>query len=653
LTRWRVALCSCDETLPVDPQPLREALGLDALPERFARLPHEQRQRFVDWLKDERPDRLVVGCCASADLVREAAGAAGLPPTAVDVLNLRERCFWAHPDQAAANAKAARLLRATMHTVPTAPPAEIPVRVGPIVLVAGASPAAVALARRLGAVAQPVLVLDERSSAFDDAALPWRVYRGRVVKVEGALGAFQVTAEHRPRLVPRVTREVIAAPQVVMIGGEAAADGRPARTGHYRVGELSPADVDALAARILDHIGDFHKPTYVRYDASTCAGGAAGHQTCGRCVTACPYEVVARDPANPARITVDHAACEGCGACVAVCPTSSLTFTEPPTALLDARLRALLAPVPGVASEPLVVAYHCPEQGAAAFDEAGRARRSYPSTVLPVAMACLRHVSDADMLSAFRYGAAGVALVGCDACPHGERQALLDRVAVARTVLEAFGLGGRIQLIAGAPVEATAALERFTAGLGPSPVQWTGDGVVPVRAREAIAEAVRALLAATGREPGRTTVGPAAPFAVPEVRVGGCTMCRACVNVCPPHAFRFDEARQTLQLRTIACVNCGLCASTCPESVIALHPDVALDRRGLEYATVLQDDTLACTKCGAAFGTRRAIEVIEAKLSGMASLLDTFAGKRRDLLRMCPNCRAVAAVAAMQEGWEP
>jgi hypothetical protein len=37
----------------------------------------------------------------------------------------------------------------------------------------------------------------------------------------------------------------------------------------------------------------------------------------------------------------------------------------------------------------------------------------------------------------------------------------------------------------------------------------------------------------------------------------------------------------------------------------------------------------------------------------MASLLDTFAGKRRDLLRMCPNCRAVAAVAAMQEGWEP
>jgi formate hydrogenlyase subunit 6/NADH:ubiquinone oxidoreductase subunit I len=130
-------------------------------------------------------------------------------------------------------------------------------------------------------------------------------------------------------------------------------------------------------------------------------------------------------------------------------------------------------------------------------------------------------------------------------------------------------------------------------------------------------------------------------------------MCRACVNVCPTHAFRFDEADQTLKLRTIACVNCGLCARTCPESVITLHPELALDRPALAYASVLQDDTLACTKCGAPFGTRRAIEVIEAKLFGMASLLDTFAGNRRQLLRMCPNCRAVAAVAAMQQGWEP
>jgi ferredoxin len=474
----------------------------------------------------------------------------------------------------------------------------------------------------------------------------------RVVKVDGALGAFRVTVEHQ-RPVGR--REVITAGQVVVIEADDGVPGRrPARTGYHRVAEPSAAELDRLSLRIVDLIGDFEKPAYVRYDPLTCAGGASGHQACGRCVSACPYDAVSRKPDEPLRVAVDHAACEGCGACVAVCPTSSLTFTEPPTALLDVRLRALLAPVAGAPSAPLIVAYHCPEDGAAAFADAGQARRPYPPGVLPVPMACLRHVSEADILSAFRYGAAGVGLIGCEACPHGERQALHDRLTLVRTVLDAFGLGGdRVHVVTGPPMEAMAALERFTAALSPSPVRWEGDGVPPARGRDAIADAFRTLIETTGREPGRVAVAADAPFAVPEVRVSGCTMCRACVNVCPSHAFRFDEAGQALELKTVACVNCGLCARACPESVITLRGEVALDRAALDYATVVRDDTLACTKCGAAFGSRRAIEVIESKLFGMASLLDTFAGSRRNLLRMCPNCRAVAAVAAMQQGWEP
>ncbi len=634
--RWFFALCSCDATLPIDPEAMQRALGLDAVPECFERLPSEQLPGFTDWLGRERPDRVVVGCCAPAELVRDAASTAGVPPTAVDVINLREECFWVHPDRATANAKAARLLRAAMRAVSTVPPASgIPVTVGPTVLIASHSPTGAALARRLETAAQPQLT------------------SGRVVKVDGVLGAFRVTVEGEQRLGPRT--ETLTASQVVVIGnGGGSAGGGPTRTGHHQVAEPSAAELDALSLRILDLIGDFQKPAYVRYDPLTCAGGASGHQACGRCVTACPYDAVVRKPDEPLRVAVDHAACEGCGSCVAVCPTSSLTFTDPPTALLDARLRALLAPLAGAPPAPLVVAYYCPEGGAAAFADAGRARRAYPATVLPVPMACLRQVSEADVLSALRYGAAGVGLIGCQTCPHGERQALLDRVALARTVLDAFGLGGdRLHVITDEPVAAIAALERFAAALPPSPVHWAGDGVIPARGRDAIADAIRSLIAITGRQPGPTAVPADAPFAVPDVRVSGCTMCRACVNVCPTHAFRFDETQQTLELKTIACVNCGLCARACPESVITLRPQMPLDLAALDYATVARDDTLACTKCGVAFGSRRAIEVIESKLFGMQSLLDTFAGNRRGLLRMCPSCRAVAAVAAMQEGWEP
>jgi ferredoxin len=160
-------------------------------------------------------------------------------------------------------------------------------------------------------------------------------------------------------------------------------------------------------------------------------------------------------------------------------------------------------------------------------------------------------------------------------------------------------------------------------------------------------------MAATGREPGRLPVPPSAPYAFPDVRAEGCTLCRTCVNVCPTHAFRFDEARQALELRQVACVNCGLCAGACPEGVIALRSELFLDRSALEWVTVVEDEPVRCVRCGAPFGTRRALEAVEARVLGLGSLAETFAGARRHLLRMCPTCRGAAAVLAMQEGWEP
>jgi hypothetical protein len=68
---------------------------------------------------------------------------------------------------------------------------------------------------------------------------------------------------------------------------------------------------------------------------------------------------------------------------------------------------------------------------------------------------------------------------------------------------------------------------------------------------------------------------------------------------------------------------------------------------------VARDEPVACLKCGKPFANRRALAAVEAKLAAIAAVADTFAGRRRDLLRMCPNCRAVAAVLEMQEGWEP
>jgi ferredoxin len=702
---WDVALCGCNGTLAWDPKTIQRALGLDAAPLLYQRLWRDEIHRFMDGLSRGATDRLLVACCGPAALFREAAGAAGVDPSRVEVLNAREPCFLVHGDRRAANAKAARLLRAAMRASETSRPRPVmPVQVGPTVLIVTDSRRGLDLARRLGDAARPALLLDERSAAFDGERLhplPWKVTWGRLARIGGSVGAFRATIEReqpidlgacihcmrcvpvchtsaisaglRLRLdrcdrcgdclracqdvgairIPRADRETVAADQVVVLGTDGAVP-TPSRTGLHVLRDPAGADIDALAWKVLGLIGDFQKPQYVAYDATSCAGGAAGREACGRCLPACPYGAIERLDANPLRVRVDQAACEGCGACISACPTSSLTFSDPSGPELHERLRALLEPVAGGPPDPPVIAFHCPEKGAAALEDAARAGISQRAATLPVPVACLRHVSEADILTAFRHGAGAVALAGCEACPHGEREGLFQRLEVVRLVLDAFGLGGeRVHLITGEGASIVDALDRVAASVAPSPVAWEAGQRAAATTRDAVADAIRVLLTATGRTPGRVRVPAHAPYGFPDVQVRGCTLCRTCVNVCPTHAFRYDEARHALELRQVACVDCGLCAPACPESVITLRDETFLDAGALAYQTVVQDEPLRCTKCGTPFGTRRAVEVIEQKVLGMSSLLDTFAGPRRNLLRMCANCRAVAAVAAMQEGWEP
>jgi heterodisulfide reductase subunit A-like polyferredoxin len=197
---WRLALCTCNGTLPWDGETIRRALGLADDPAAFARLPRDEIHRFMDWLSTGSGARVLVACCGATELLGEAARAAGVDPVMLSVVDARASCFRPHPDPAAANAKAARVLRTAMRLADVATPApRIPVHAGARVLIVTDSMAGIDLARRLADVARPQLVLDERSAAFDAVTihpLPFKVNWGRLGRVDGTLGAFRVTVEH-------------------------------------------------------------------------------------------------------------------------------------------------------------------------------------------------------------------------------------------------------------------------------------------------------------------------------------------------------------------------------------------------------------------------------------------------------------------------
>ena len=87
--------------------------------------------------------------------------------------------------------------------------------------------------------------------------------------------------------------------------------------------------------------------------------------------------------------------------------------------------------------------------------------------------------------------------------------------------------------------------------------------------------------------------------------------------------------------------------------MITVRSELFLEKQALEYSVVVTDEMLTCISCEKPFINRRALEAIEAKVLDLASLLDTFEGDRKKLLRMCPDCRAAYAILEVDKGWEP
>jgi ferredoxin len=651
-TNWGIFFCNCRGTLPVD----RARLILPIAPSvlSYGSDPEVDIREFAVRAGRERVDRVLISCCADAGLSEESFGASG-PSPKVHLLNLKNSCFLPHGDSEQSHAKANRLLRAVMETADDAvQPVYNRLTTGNRILIATDNSQGVDLAQRLrDDGAQPFLVIDPIVPTLD--VFPHgETYSGRVAEVKGRLGDFHVGIESIE--TPQVRRRELRAGQVVILSHDKSSSLKQ-RTGLYLLNNPSEADLIRTAGLVRERIGEFLKPVHVFYDTDTCAGGVADQEACGTCITACPYDAISRDPENHLRMKIDHMACEGCGACVSACPTTSMRFAEPSAGELYTRMAALLAPLAADGDGRWVILFHCGEQGRRVLEEAGRTPLEYPPTVLPLEVPCLRYVSEANMLAAFHLGAAGVGLLGCDTCQHGERELLRQKFGFSRITLDAFDPGQErlCWITAGddtAP-QAIEALTRFADSLAVAPIRWDGKRLPQGGNREVIADAIAAFIEQTNREPGPTALEAPQPFAFAEVAANGCTMCRSCVNVCPVHAFSVDENTLSLQFQHISCVACGLCEKVCPENVITLRREISFDRNALERRTVVQDHMVSCTNCGKPYINRRALETVEARLLSLDSLLDTFTGGRRNLLRMCPDCRAAVAMLEVEKGWKP
>jgi ferredoxin len=545
--------------------------------------------------------------------------------------------------------------------VPPPPAPLVPLRSEGVTLVLGRDAAALEAARRLAETLDvTVLLTGEEAVAPPPRGLPFPVLRGRARAATGWLGAFEVTVDGHaapapssrgayrwggPRDGARSRCDVI----LDLTGGTPLFPAHEVRQGYLRA---DPRDAAAVMRAVLDAaalVGEFDKPRFVAFDAALCAHSRNRRTGCTRCLDLCPTGAIApgrdRETGRPLdHVQISAEICAGCGACAAVCPTGAVTYALPPPRTTLERLRALLLTFVEAGGRDPVLLLHDDAQGEPLLDALARHGEGLPARVLPLRVNEVSQLDLATLAAAFAWGAAAVRVLLPGKRGHGT-EGLFRNLDYAGAALDGLGLRGTPPRAAAVETD-----DPFTLGEALRPALalrtgWTPDGFLPLGTpREVLRLALRGLHAAAGpAAPQLVPMPEKAPFGEARVATAGCTLCLACTMVCPTAALSANPERPQLSFLEEACVQCGLCAATCPEGVITLVPRLNFAPEAARLRVVKEEEPFHCTRCAKPFGTRSSIEWVKAKLGAGGHWM--FAGDpaRLAVLELCEDCRVVEA----------
>ena len=462
---------------------------------------------------------------------------------------------------------------------------------------------------------------------------------GTIATATGALGGFEVTVDRYAPADPSGRGEVGFLPAsdgarsrcdiILDLRGEGPLfPAAHKRNGYLRADPRDPAAVERAIFDALALQGEFEKPLYVRFDASLCAHSRAGQVGCTRCLDVCPTGAIG---VAGETVAIDTDVCAGCGACSAVCPSGAVTYDDPPIAHLFARLGTLATTYREAGGEHPRALFHDAEFGAQMIALSARFGRGLPADVIPVEVSEVNVVGHAELLAALGVGFAEAMVL---ASPRTDLAPLAHQRAIASAILEGVGEStARVAILeAGDPDALEEALYREAE-------EATHEPILALGGRREVTR-----LAATALARGQTP----APFALPErapygeivIDQSACTLCLACVSLCPVGALSDYPDRPQVRFQETACVQCGICANACPEDAIVLQPRLDLSNAAIAPRVLNEEEPFDCISCGKPFGVRSTIERIVAKLEGKHWMYTN--SDNVQLIKMCDDCRVNA-----------
>jgi ferredoxin len=685
-------ICDCNKTMPLDPKALGRALDENLT--LHSTLCRREAGAFQQAIKTGAD--VVVACTQEKRLFGELGQETEGAVSPIRFVNIRETGGWSK-DARSAMPKLAALLAAAKLPEPEPVPTVTYKSAGRLLLIGPMEEA-----ERFAAVvgdALDITIFSRGGSGAQERKYP--VVGGRIESLAGWLGAFQLTWSQDNAidldLCTRCNACVAACPEGA-IGLDYQVDTQACRShrdcvkacdvagaidfarapvphsdsfdlvldlrrqpafvqhappqGYFHLPPEQGSGPHALdvVIKLRELVGEFEKPKFFAYKQKLCAHSRNEKVGCNACIEICSAEAISSDKGRQ-QIKVNPNLCVGCGACTTVCPTGALSYAYPRAGEQGTKIRTLLSTYEKAGGQAPVLLLHSQERGQVLVEELGRAARvragdGVPANVIPLPV---WHVASTGIdlwLSAVAQGASHVALLTTSEEAPQYLQGLQDQMQVAQTILAGLGYEGShfslLQSRSAADLDQELRLLASRRGATPK-----------ARARFAVAAEKRTTLDLAldhlmDQAPVRAesiALPAASPFGTVLVDKDKCTLCMSCVGACPSSALQDNQTAPQLRFVEKNCVQCGLCATTCPEQAITLQPRLLLAPERKQPRVVNEAQPYGCIRCHKPFGTLKGIEAMLGKLAGHSM----FQGAALDRIKMCGDCRVIDIYSAQDE----
>ncbi len=461
------------------------------------------------------------------------------------------------------------------------------------------------------------------TAKLDVLSLPY--YFTNKITINGFLGAFDVKLS----LVDMGPEEIAFAP--VAINRQAfdiifdftkkgVHTAQLSPLGYYKLNREN--ELESAKEALTDLIGIFDKPKFFQLDNDKCAHYYSGHDGCTRCIDTCASDAI---QVIKNQISIDPFLCQGQGSCVAACPTEAIRYDLPDAISTQDYIKQILDSYYEKGGVSAVVLFY------AAASKKNVKKLSLPSQVLLIELEELASIGLDAWFCSLAYGAKQILLFD-DELHQKTRKTLDKELADAHCLLQALGLEiERISFFT--------SISKPFFDLEPvikSPFLIKGSK------RERLADALDLLAKQKGHSiqvGDLDTVTPlpsSSPYGAISIKTTDCTLCLSCVSACPTDAIKAIETHPGMTFHEQACVQCGLCQQSCPESVIELHPGYNWDKEKRQGRTLLHEEAAAkCICCGKPYAPISMVNMLIKRLEGHSHYQEE-AIKR---LSMCEDCR--------------